>query len=132
MVLKRKKFFIGGIIIFLAIGYLGYTAYVDAATSNYTVGELIAQGSAINGENVRVYGQVASGTVERESAGSVLRFVIIDSDGGENLPVVYRGVIPDTFTVDSEVVIEGSLSSDGIFEANMLMAKCPSRYVPTS
>lgn len=93
---------------------------------------LLSRGSSVYGENVRVSGKVAPGSVEKESAGSALRFVIIDADGGGSLPVVFQGVIPDTFNVDSEVVIEGSLNSDGIFEANILMAKCPSKYVPAS
>ncbi|MFC1988353.1 cytochrome c maturation protein CcmE [Chloroflexota bacterium] len=130
--LKQKKFLIGGIMVFLAIGYLGYAAFAGAATYYYTVGELMAQGSSVFGENVRVNGMVADGTVEQGSAGSALQFVIIDANGEESLPVVYKGVVPDTFTVDSEVVVEGSLSSDGIFEANILMAKCPSKYVPAS
>ncbi|MFC2014761.1 cytochrome c maturation protein CcmE [Chloroflexota bacterium] len=127
---KKKKFLIGGIIILLAIGYLGYTALAGASTYYYTVDELIEQGSSVYGENVRVNGNVAPGSIVKESAGSVLRFTIIDADGKGSLPVVFKGVIPDTFNVDSEVVIEGLLDSGGIFEANILMATCPSKYVP--
>ncbi|MEE8413025.1 MAG: cytochrome c maturation protein CcmE, partial [Dehalococcoidales bacterium] len=129
---KQKKFLIGGIIIIFALGFLGYTSLVGASIYYYTVGELLEQGRSVYGENVRVNGKVAPGSVEKRSAGSALRFDIIDDEGGESLSVVFQGVVPDTFNVDSEVVIEGSLNSGGIFEANILMATCPSKYVPVS
>jgi cytochrome c-type biogenesis protein CcmE len=61
-----------------------------------------------------------------------LRFTIVDLEGDENLPVVYQGVVPDTFRVGNEVVIEGQLNSDGIFQADTLMPKCPSKYEPNT
>ncbi|MBA7504232.1 Cytochrome c-type biogenesis protein CcmE [subsurface metagenome] len=126
--MRRRRFLIGGFIVFLAVGYLGYIGFQEAATYYYTVGELLEQGSSIYGENVRVNGQVAPGSVEQEAAGRILRFTIID--GEESLPVVYQGIVPDTFKVGNEVVIEGHLNSAGIFQAHTLMPRCPSRYVP--
>ncbi len=128
--LKKKRFIIGGIIVVLALSYLGYTSFQGAATYYYTVDELVTQGSSIYGENVRVSGQVTPGSLEQETTGLILRFTITDVDTEDNLPVIYRGVVPDTFKVGNEVVIEGYLNSDDIFQANTLLAKCPSRYVP--
>ena len=130
MVLKKKRFLIGGIIVFLAIGYLGYTGFQSSATYYYTVSEFMEQGDSIYGENIRVNGQVASGSVEQESAGRILRFTIIDVEGEGSLPVVYQGVVPDSFKVGNEVVAEGHLNSNGVFQANTILTKCPSRYVP--
>jgi len=129
-VLKKKQFLIGGIIVFLAIGYLGYTGFQSSATYYYEVGELLEQGSSIYDENVRVSGQVAPGSLEQESAGGVMRFIIIDIEGEESLAVVYQGVVPDTFKVGGDVVVEGYLDSSGIFQANTILTKCPSKYVP--
>ena len=45
------------------------------------------------------------------------------------IPVVYQGIIPDTFKDDSEVVVEGAYdSSEELFHATVLLAKCPSKY----
>ena len=129
--LRKKRFLIGGIIVFLAIGYLGFIGFQSSATYYYTVSELMEQGSSIYGENVRVNGQVAPGSVEQEAQGTILRFTITDVEVEQNLPVVYQGVVPDTFKVGNEVVVEGYLNSDGIFQANTLVAKCPSKYVPS-
>ena len=126
--LRKKKFLIGGIIIFLAIGYLGYMGFQGSATYYYTVSELLDQGSSIYGENVRVNGQVAPGSIEQEPGDFIMRFNMIE--GGQSLPVVYQGAVPDTFKVGNEVVVEGYLNSTSIFQANTILVKCPSKYVP--
>jgi len=127
-VLRKKRFLIGGFIIVLAIGYLGYIGFQGSATYYYTVSEAIEQGSSIHDENVRVNGRVAAGSIEQEATGRTLRFTI--SDNTASLPVVYQGVVPDTFKVGSDVVVEGHLNSGGVFQADTILAKCPSRYVP--
>ncbi|MFC2010932.1 cytochrome c maturation protein CcmE [Chloroflexota bacterium] len=126
--LRKKRVLIGGIIVFLAIGYLGFMSFQSSTTYYYTVSELIGQESSINDENVRVNGEVAPGSIEQEPGSFMLRFTI--SDDTESLPVIYEGVIPDTFKAGNEVVIEGYLNLDGIFQAHTLITKCPSKYVP--
>jgi len=127
-VLRKRRFLIGGITVFLAIGYLVFMGFQDSVTYYYTVSELMEQGSSIYDENVRVKGQVAPGSVEQEATGRILRFTIID--GEESLSVTYQGAVPDTFKVGAEVIVEGQFNSNGIFQAHTLMPKCPSRYVP--
>ncbi len=128
---KRKKFLIGGIILFIAIGYLSYTGFMSSATYYYTVSEFMAQSSSLGGDNVKIDGQIAVGSVEQEAANNTLRFTIADAEQGQSLPVVYHGVVPDTFKPGSEIVVEGHLNSDGTFEAHTLMPKCASKYVPS-
>ena len=124
--LKKKKFFIGGIVIFLAIGYLGFMSLQSSATYYYTLTEFAQKGDSVYGENVRVKGDIASGSVEKEQAGRILRFILVE--GMESMPVYYQGVVPDTFNETFEIVIEGKLGADGVFEAHTLMPKCPSKY----
>ena len=128
--LKKKRFLWGGLIVVAAIGYLTVTGLQSSATYYYTPSEVVEQGNAIYGENVRVNGQVLPGSVTQETQGRVLKFTI--SDGAVNLPIVYQGVTPDTFKVGVEVVVEGELDTSGTFQAHTLMPKCPSRYVPTT
>ncbi|MAG14538.1 MAG: cytochrome c maturation protein CcmE [Dehalococcoidales bacterium] len=126
--MRTKKFLIGGLIVCLAIGYLGFLGFQSSATYYYSVSELTEQGSTIYDENVRVKGQVAPGSVEQGTTGNTLKFIVIE--GGTSLPVTYQGVVPDTFGMATEIVIEGQLNSTGTFQAHTLMPKCPSKYVP--
>ncbi len=124
--LKKRKFFIGGIVIFLAIGYLGFMSFQSSATYYYTLTEFAQEGDSVYGENVRVKGDIGVGSVETEQAGRILKFILVE--GTESMPVYYQGVIPDTFNETFEIVIEGELGTDGVFEAHTLMPKCPSKY----
>ena len=126
--LRKKRFLFGGIIVFLAIGYLVFMGFQGSMTYYYTVSELMEQGSSIYDENVRVKGQIAPDSVEQEVTGRILRFAI--TDGENSLSVTYQGAVPDTFKAGAEVVVEGQFNSNGIFQAHTLMPKCPSRYVP--
>lgn len=128
--LKKRKFLIGGIIIFAAIGFLGVMGFQGAATYYYTAGELLGQGDTVLGQTVKLAGQVVPGSVERAASGLVHRFDIVDVEAGKSLPVVYQGVMPDSFKVGNDVVVEGELGADGVFQAKTIMVKCPSKYVP--
>ncbi len=129
---KKKRFLIGGIIILLALGYLGYTSFAGAATYYYKVNEVLAKGSSVIGSNLRVEGHVPLDSVVRESAGRLIKFPITDNTSGQSIPVVYQGVVPDTFKAGNDVVVEGVLGSDGTFLAQTIMTKCPSKYEPVT
>lgn len=89
---------------FIALNYLGYTGFQRAVTYYYTVAELGQQDSAIYDKNVRVNGVVAPDSVVREAQRTRLKFIIIDSNGGQSLPVVFQGVAPDTFKVGADSI----------------------------
>jgi cytochrome c-type biogenesis protein CcmE len=123
---KGKKFAIGGLVLVLAFGVLGFLGFRASATYYYQVSEVPKLDSSIYGKNIRVNGNVQPGSVIKEDQGRVLKFTIMDDKA--TLPVYFRGTIPDTFKEDSEVVAEGKLGTDGVLQATTLLAKCPSRY----
>ncbi|MBI2836316.1 MAG: cytochrome c maturation protein CcmE [Chloroflexi bacterium] len=128
---KKRKFIIAGAVIFLAIAYLGFTGYQNAKAFDYKVSEFLLQGEPIRSQTIRVSGLVTPGSVEQTASDMTLRFTV--SEGGQTLPVVYRGDVPDTFKPGGEIVIVGKLNAaSGVFEAKTLMPKCPTRYVPLS
>ncbi len=129
--LKRKQFLVAGLVIVVALGYLGYNAFQSASMYYLTVGELLAKGEAAYGEQLRVSGKVVEGTVQADSEPNILRFSIADSDGTA-MPAVYEGIVPDAFKASADVVLEGELTPQGVFEASFLLAKCPSKYEPES
>ena len=48
---------------------------------------------------------------------------------GNIVEVTYKGIVPDTFKDEAEVVLKGKLSPDGFHvDPNGVMAKCPSKY----
>src|ERR1035437_9803921 len=111
------KFLIGGIIILLAIGYLGFMAFKGAATYYYTVTEAVAPGNTLSGQNIRVAGQVAPGSLIIDASNNKnIRFVLLDTvNNGDHLSISYLGSLPDAFKEGNDAVVEGTLSSSGGF-----------------
>lgn len=126
--LMKKKFIISGVIICLAISFLAYMGFESSARYYYTVDELVAQQESVQNKNVRVNGQVVAESIKREVDSRTLNFAIIEGDS--SLPVVYQGTVPDSFTGGVDVVVEGYLNLAGVFQANSIITKCPSKYVP--
>jgi cytochrome c-type biogenesis protein CcmE len=125
--LARPQFLIALIVVFGALAFLGYNAFKASSMYYLSVGELLARGDAAYGEELRVSGKVAEGTVQRGPAANAVRFNVTDGNGA-TVPVAYQGVVPDTFQDGGEVVVEGGLGPEGVFQATTLLAKCPSKY----
>ncbi len=127
---KQRKFLVGFGLVIAAIGYLIYTGVTDATMYYLTVSELnaaIETGDVAYDENMRLHGKVVNGSIHRDDVGS-LRIRFLAHEGGMQTPVVYTGVVPDTFRDESEVVLEGGYARNGTFNAHTLYAKCPSKY----
>jgi cytochrome c-type biogenesis protein CcmE len=120
----RSKFFIGGAIIVLAVGYL-IVSSIGGSTAYYlTVEEVRAEGPSER--PVRVAGTVTGESIEWNAQELMLKFKIADNSG--SLAVIYNGPRPDMLRDDAEVVVEGKYVEGGSFEANNLLLKCPSKY----
>jgi cytochrome c-type biogenesis protein CcmE len=121
---KRLKFLIGGAVVVLVVGYLVFSAAKGSAAYYLTVQELEQQGPSRR--NVRVAGFVVGESIVWEPREQRLTFDITDESG--QLPVVYNGARPDMFRDEAEVVVEGKMGPEGVFEARTMMLKCPSKY----
>ncbi|MEE8350533.1 MAG: cytochrome c maturation protein CcmE [Acidobacteriota bacterium] len=127
--MPHTKFIVAGGLILGAITYLLFSGISDSMVYYYTVSEALELAEERSGNGIRVSGYVSSGTIERDESASSVGFLVYEKDGDQTLPVVYQGIIPDTFGDDAEVVVEGTYrSEEGVFHANVLLAKCPSKY----
>jgi cytochrome c-type biogenesis protein CcmE len=116
------------VIIVLTLSYLAYTG-VEASKSYYvTISEMNGMGDKAHTRRLRVAGTVVTGSIKRN--GTTAEFLL--EENGMKLPVIYKGAEtpPDTFKDESQALVEGSLGNDGVFHANMLQAKCASKYAP--
>jgi cytochrome c-type biogenesis protein CcmE len=86
----------------------------------------VAANEAPQGRVFRIGGMVLEGSVKRE--GVDVQFVVTDT--AKNIPVVYRGALPDLFREGKGVVAQGSLGADGIFRAREVLAKHDENYMP--
>ena len=121
---KNVKWLVGGLIVALAAGYLIFTAAQGSAAYYLTIEEVQQRGPSLR--NVRVSGNIVGESIVWEPRDLRLEFEIVDESG--LLPVVYGGSRPDMFRDEAEVVVEGKLGQDGVFEAKSMLLKCPSKY----
>ncbi|MGE5062734.1 MAG: cytochrome c maturation protein CcmE [Myxococcales bacterium] len=87
----------------------------------------IAAGKANDGEAMRLGGMVERGSIRRAADGVTIRFTL--TDGKAQIPVVFRGIVPDLFREGSGAVAEGRLEH-GTFVADTILAKHDERYMP--
>jgi cytochrome c-type biogenesis protein CcmE len=115
---------IAAIILSLAAG-LALSALRDSIVFFVTPSELAAK-PVEPGARFRLGGLVEPGSLVKD--GVMVRFRV--TDGGANLPVTYRGLLPDLFREGQGVVTEGKLDPSGIFVADTVLAKHDERYMP--
>ncbi len=120
------KLFAGGLIILAAIAYVTFSSFQSNAVYYYTLKEFSTQQAKVTGQTVRVNGPLDKSSIQNDQKALVLKFNL--KDGDTVLPVVYKGVPPDTLTTGESVVAEGRLDQNGVFQADTLLVKCPSKY----
>jgi len=147
----RMKFIVGGVLIIAAIIYLIVTSTFAAQEFFLTVDELIGQQQAYLGKNLRVSGAVDGTTIEYDPETLTLKFTVVnvpgdlaqvEDEGGlaqvlhdavadptrTRIQVVYVGVKPDLLRNEAQAIMTGRMGEDGVFYADELLLKCPTRY----
>ena len=123
----RGKLIIAVGLLAVALGYLAFTAFQSATVFYLTVGELL-DGEADVGETIRVNGKLVQDSFQRDTEGTIARFSL--TDGQQLLPAVHDGILPELFFNEhSEIVLQGHYAEDGVFQSQMVIVKCPSKYV---
>lgn len=147
----RIKFIIGGLLILAAVVYLIASSTQASAQYFMTIDELNAKKDSIVDKNIRVSGAVVGDTIGYDSSTLTLKFTVahvsgdnseIEKEGGlavvlhqavidptrSKLQVVYVGVKPDLMRNEAQAIMTGHLGADGIFYADELLLKCPTKY----
>ena len=117
----------------MGLAILGVAAalILNAFQSNlvffYTPSQVVAK-EAPQARSFRVGGLVEQGSVQRQSDGVTVRFVVTDT--ANSLPVLYTGILPDLFKEGKGVVAQGQIGADGVFRAKEVLAKHDENYMP--
>ncbi len=147
----RTKFIVGGLLILAAVAYLIVTATRANAEYFMTIGELKAKGSGATGQDLRISGAVVGDTIQYDPQTLQLTFEVADVPGDEKvvdaegglaavlhaavvdpsrarIKVVYSGPKPDLLKNEAQAIMTGRLGADGVFHAEELLLKCPTKY----
>ncbi len=147
----RIKFLIGGLLVVAAIVYLIVSSTQASAQYFLTIKELTDKGSSVIGRNLRISGAVVGDTIQYDAQTLNLTFTVadipgdnkvIEAQGGlaevlhqavidpnrERMKIVYNGPMPDLLRNEAQAIMTGKLGDDGVFYADELLLKCPTKY----
>jgi cytochrome c-type biogenesis protein CcmE len=123
---RKWRFVVAAAVIVVVLAYLVLSSTQGSAVYALTIQELKGRGSAIYGRGVRVGGIVDGNSIVYDTSQVLLQFELVD--GGDTLPVTYKGARPDMLRDGAEALVEGKYGPSGTFEASKLLLKCPSKY----
>ena len=106
----QYKFVVGGGLILATVGYLMATGIKETGVYYLTPAELSAKVQADRSfydVGLKMGARVVKGSIQRDVASQTITFRV--TDGTASYPVIYRGLAPDTFTDEVDVVVEGRL-----------------------
>ena len=149
--MQINKFVIGGVLILAAVVVLIWTSTTQNAEYFYTIDELNAKGTGAVDKNMRVSGAVIGDSIQYDAQNLTLSFEVahvpadnltLETEGGlaevlhqavvdpsrARIKVVYVGPKPDLLRNEAQAIMTGHLGQDGVFYAEELLLKCPTRY----
>lgn len=147
----RLKFMIGGLLILAAVVYLIASSTTASAQYFLTVEELYEKGDSIVNRDVRVSGAVLGESIVYDPHTLTLTFEVVhvpgdavdlEDEGGlaqalylavndpnrARLKVSYVGAKPDLLRHEAQAIMTGQFGEDGVFYADELLLKCPTKY----
>ena len=147
----RMKFIVGGFVILAAVVYLIVTATQASAEYFMTIDELKARRASVVNKNVRASGAIIGDTISYDPQSLTLKFTVANVSGDNNeierlgglgaalhqavidptrsrLQIVYKGPKPDLLRNEAQAIMTGHLAADGVFYADELLLKCPTKY----
>jgi cytochrome c-type biogenesis protein CcmE len=148
---SRVKFLVGGLLILAAVVYLIASSTKAGAQYFYTVEEMQAKVVPGDGKQLRVTGAVIGDTIEYDPETLTLKFDVahmpadnellnvegglamalheaVSDPGRTRMQVVYVGVKPDLLKNEAQAIMTGALDANGVFQADELLLKCPTKY----
>ena len=149
--MQRTKFILGGLLILAAVVYLIVSSTQASAEYFMTVDEIKAEGSSVIGKSLRLSGAVVGDSIQYDAETLTLTFDVahvsgdndeIESQGGlaevlfqavndpsrQRITAIYNGPKPDLLRGEAQAIMTGHIGDDGIFYADELLLKCPTRY----
>lgn len=88
----------------------------------------VAGDAKLVGTRVKVTGVVVTGSWDKKANPMVFKIREEGATTGPEVKVVYNGSAPNTFGSDTIAILTGTVSEQGVIEANEMLTKCPSKY----
>jgi cytochrome c-type biogenesis protein CcmE len=122
----KRALIIVGALATLAIAAVLILNALNSNIALYVTPSEVAAGKAPKSQTFRIGGMVKDGSLKRDEL--VVHFIITDLV--KEIPVAYKGILPDLFKEGKGAVVQGKLNTDGEFIASEVLAKHDENYMP--
>jgi len=122
----KRALMIVGALATLAIAAVLILNALNSNIALYVTPSDVVAGKAPKGQAFRIGGLVKDGSLKRDEL--VVHFIITDLV--KEIPVSYKGILPDLFKEGKGAVVQGKLDTDGQFVASEVLAKHDENYMP--
>lgn len=123
----NRLFWIGAIGCVLAVA-VGLSLYALRSGISFALSPSELKAANVEpGQRVRLFGLVEEGSVIK-GEGLNVQFTLTDTDAV--IPVTFNKILPDLFRENQGIITEGTLTSEGTFTADTVLAKHDENYMP--
>jgi cytochrome c-type biogenesis protein CcmE len=128
------KIGVTAIVLFTAFAGLMWATLRDGTEYFKHVDEVMVDRTAWEGKPLQLHGYVVPGSIMVRPNTLEYKFKVQNNparsgQSGNIVEASYKGVVPDTFKDEAEVVLKGRLTPEGFHtDPNGVVAKCPSKY----
>jgi cytochrome c-type biogenesis protein CcmE len=126
---RRQRLLLVGLLVTgvaVAVG-LALLALQENINLFFSPSQVVA-GEAPANTPFRLGGMVVEGSVRRKDGSLEIQFELTDT--AKSVAVAYTGILPDLFREGQGIVAQGSLRTDGVFNATQVLAKHDETYMP--
>jgi cytochrome c-type biogenesis protein CcmE len=148
---KRLKFAVAGVLMLGAVAFLMLSGTLSGGHYFTTVNDVLSRPDLV-GKTVKLSGAVIGNTIKFDADTKTINFTIanvpdnapeLQNDGGlakvlhdsvrnpnaKHIDVIVQNqAMPDLLKDEAQAILTGKLGSDGVFRADELLLKCPSKY----
>jgi len=122
---RRIAFIVAGLVGLGVAAYLASSAFRNNLVFFFSPTQVAAKEAPVD-RTFRIGGLVQEGSLKRD--GLNVQFTVTDT--AYNVPVVYKGILPDLFKEGRGCVAQGKIGTDGVFHAEQVLAKHDENYMP--
>ena len=119
------KLTIAALLVATAIGYLAFLGAASSWQYYLSVDEAVADAPHLTGKRIRVSGRVEAGSLTMVDDRRQANFELVGES--QKLLATCRCALPGNLAENIDVVVEGTLQSDGIL-GRKVITRCASKY----
>ncbi len=122
------------IVLVLAFTAMMWSTLREGAEYYKNVDEVMVNPQVMHDKQLQLHGYVVPNSILVKKSTLEYKFKVQNNparatQAGGVIDVTYKGIVPDTFKDEAEVVLKGKLTPNGFHtDPNGVMAKCPSKY----